>query len=79
MYVNAFWFGFLIAMVVILVLTIVLALIKARQDEEEWLENQPTEEEIRESLEELTGKKFRMVKKGRTTVWEMQEDEDGKE
>ena len=33
MLVNPFWFGFLIAMVVVLVLVILLAFIKARQDE----------------------------------------------
>ena len=78
MYVNAFWFGFLIAMVVILILTLILAYIKGR-DEEEY---QPTEEEVREALEEITGKKFRVVEKNGYLVGEMIEEEeesDGKD
>ena len=82
MYVNAFWFGFLIAMVVILILTLILAYVKGREEEKEWEEYQPTEEEVREALEEITGKKFRVVEKNGYLVGEEIEDEeksDGKD
>lgn len=78
MYVNAFWFGFLIAMVVILILTLILAYIKGREEEK----YKPTEEEVREALEEITGKKFRVVEKNGYLVDEMIEEEeesDGKD
>jgi flagellar biosynthesis/type III secretory pathway M-ring protein FliF/YscJ len=81
MYVNAFWFGFLIAMVVMLILTLILAYIKGRQEENEE-EHQPTEEEVREALEEITGKKFKVVEKNGYLVGEMIEEEeesDGKD
>ena len=81
MYVNAFWFGFLIAMVVMLILTLILAYIKGRQEENEE-EYQPTEEEVREALEEITGKKFKVVEKNGYLVGEMIEEEeesDGKD
>lgn len=82
MYVNAFWFGFLIAMVVILILTLILAYINGREEEKEWEEYQPTEEEVREALEEITGKKFQVVEKNGYLVGEMIEEEeeiDGKD
>lgn len=81
MYVNAFWFGFLIAMVVMLILTLILAYIKGRQEENEE-ENQPTKEEVREALEEITGKKIRIIEKNGYLVGEEIEDEedsDGKD
>ena len=74
MYVNAFWFGFLIAMVVILVLVILLAFIRARQEEEEI---DATPEEFKQILEEMTGKKFRIVERNGYLVGEpIEEDED---
>ena len=76
MLVNPFWFGFLIAMVAILILVLVLAFVKARQDEREWEEYQPTEEEFRKAIEELTGKKFRIVEKNGFLVGEPLEDEE---
>ena len=77
MTVNAFWFGFLIAMVVILVLVIVLALIKAKQDEREWEEYQPTDEELQYALKEITGKKFKITRSDDGyMVGEMVEDDD---
>ena len=81
MYVNAFWFGFLIAIVVLLVLTLILAYIKGRQEDEEE-EYHPTEEEVREALEQITGKKFKIVEKNGYFVSEMIEEEeesDGKD
>ena len=74
MYVNAFWFGFLIAMVVILVLVILLAFIRARQEEEEI---DATPEEFKQILEEMTGRKFRIVERNGYLVGEpIEEDED---
>ena len=80
MYVNAFWFGFLIAIVTLLILTLILAYIKGRQEDQE--EYQPTEEEVREALEQITGKKFKVVEKNGYLVGEEIEDEeesDGKD
>ena len=75
MYVNPFWFGFLLAMVAMLVLVIVLAFVKAKQDEREWEEYQPTEEELEEALTEITGKKFRIVQRNGHLVGEPIEEE----
>lgn len=75
MYVNAFWFGFLIAIVTLLILTLILAYIKGRQEENEE-EYQPTKEEVREALEEITGKKFRIIEKNGYLVGEEIEDEE---
>ena len=80
-YVNAFWFGFLIAIVTLLILTLILAYIKGRQEENEE-EYQPTKEEVREALEEITGKKIRVVEKNGYLVGEEIEEEeesDGKD
>jgi len=49
-------------MVLVLVLVIALAFIKARQDEREWREYQPTEEELQAALSEITGKKFKIIR-----------------
>ena len=80
MYVNAFWFGFLIAMVVMLVLTLILAYIKGRQDDRD--DSQPDEEEFAQILKEMTGKKFRVVEKNGYLVGEPipdeEEESDGK-
>lgn len=72
-YVNAFWFGFLIAIVTLLILTLILAYIKGRQDDRD--DYQPDEEEFAEILKELTGKKFRVVEKNGYLVGEMIEEE----
>ena len=81
MYVNAFWFGFLIAVVTLLILTLILAYVKSR-DEDEEEEYQPTEEEDREAKEQIIGKKFKIVEKNGYLVGEMIEEEeesDGKD
>lgn len=75
MLVNPFWFGFLIAIVTLLILTLILAYIKGRQEDQE--EYQPTEEEVREALEQITGKKFKVVKKNGYLVGEEIEDKEG--
>ena len=80
MYVNAFWFGFLIAIVTLLILTLILAYIKGRQDDRD--DCQPDEEEFAQVLKELTGKKFRVVEKNGYLVGELipedEEETDGK-
>lgn len=75
MYVNPFWFGFLMAIVVMIVLSIVLSIIKSNQ-KEEWEEYEPTNEELKETLEAVTGKKFRIVKKNGYLVGEEIKDKD---
>ena len=80
-YVNAFWFGFLIAIVTLLILTLILAYIKGRQDDRD--DYQPDEEEFAQILKELTGKKFRVVEKNGYLVGEPitedEEETDGKD
>ena len=80
-YVNAFWFGFLIAIVTLLILTLILAYIKGRQDDRD--DYQPDEEEFAQILKELTGKKFRVVEKNGCLVGEPipedEEETDGKD
>ena len=74
-YVNAFWFGFLIAIVALLILTLILAYIKGRQDDRD--DCQPDEEEFAQILKEMTGKKFRVVEKNGYLVGEpIPEDEE---
>ena len=75
MYVNPFWFGFLMAIVVMIVLSIVLSIIKSNQ-KEEWEEYKPTDEELKEALEAVTGKKFRIVEKNGYLVGEEIKDKD---
>ena len=81
MLVNPFWFGFLIAIVTLLILTLILAYVKSREEDEEE-ECQPTEEEDREFKEQIIGKKFKIVEKNGYLVGEMIEEEeesDGKD
>ena len=61
MTVNAFWFGFLIAVVLVLVLLISVAFISARRSERE--EEEMSEQEFGEMLEAMTGKKFKVIRK----------------
>lgn len=74
MYVNAFWFGFLIAIVTLLILTLILAYIKGRQDDRD--DSQPDEKEFAQALKEL--KKFRVVEKNGYLVGEPIPDEEEK-
>lgn len=77
MEVNAFWFGFLIAVVVILVLLISVAFISARRSERE--EEEISDQEYKEILEGMTGKKFKVVRKNGYLVGEPIEDPDDDE
>lgn len=77
MTVNAFWFGFLIAVVAILVLLISVAFISARRSERE--EEEISDQEYKEILEGMTGKKFKVVRKNGYLVGEPIEDPDDDE
>lgn len=57
MTVNAFWFGFLIAVVSIIVLVMVAAFFGPQRSEREVL----TEEKLQELLHEATGDKYLIV------------------
>jgi len=74
MTVNAFWFGFLIAVVLVLVLLISVAFISARRSERE--EEEISDQEYKEILEGMTGKKFKVVRKNGYLVGEPIEDPD---
>lgn len=77
MTVNAFWFGFLIAVVLVLVLLISVAFISARRSERE--EEEISDQEYKEILEGMTGKKFKVVRKNGYLVGEPVEDHDDDE
>lgn len=77
MTVNAFWFGFLIAVVLVLVLLISVAFISARRSERE--EKEISDQEYKEILEGMTGKKFKVVRKNGYLVGEPIEDPDDDE
>ena len=63
-------------MVVMLVFFITLAHFAGkREDENCWQEYEPTEEEFRQVIEEITGKKFKIVEKNGYLVGEPVEDE----
>ena len=73
MYVNPFWFGLLIGMIVLLVLLAIVSHFAARHEEEEM---DATPEEFKQILEEMTGKKFRIVERDGYLVGEpIEEDE----
>ena len=61
MTVNAFWFGFLIAIVLVMVLLITVAFVAARRSDQE--EEAMDEQQYKEILEDMTGKKFKVVRK----------------
>ena len=56
MMVNAFWFGFLIAIVLVIVLFMIIGFINASRREKEVHPIEP--EEFKQFLEEITGKKY---------------------
>lgn len=76
MYVNPFWFGFLMAIVTIIFLIIVLAVIRSHREEDE---EEPTPEEFRNILEEMTGKKYKVSEKDGYLVGEQVEEEEKNE
>lgn len=78
MLVNPFWFGVLMTIVVEIMLSVILVIIReAKGDKREV-----TEEELRKVLEDITGKKFRVIEKDGYLIGEPVEDrednDDGK-
>ena len=72
MYVNGFWLGLLIGMVVMLVFFITLAHFSAKREEEKgWQEYQPTEDEFKEIFQNVKGKTFRITNKNGHMVGEV--------
>ena len=76
MTVNAFWFGFLIAIVLVMVLLITVAFVAARRSDQE---EEISDQEYKEILEGMTGKKFKVVRKNGYLVGEPIEDPDDDE
>ena len=72
MQVNAFWFGFLIAIVAVMALIMITALIRANQ---EYSDDKMEEEEFKKTIEEMTGKKFRIVNRNGVLVGEPMNDD----
>ena len=77
MMVNAFWFGFLIAIVLVMVLLITVSFVAARRSEQE--EETMDEQQYKEILEDMTGKKFKVVRKHGYLVGEPVEGHDDDE
>ena len=77
MYVNPFWFGVLMTIVTMIVLSIVVAIIKSHQEDEEI--EDVSEEEFRNVVEEMTGKKFRIISKDGYMIAESLEDDNESE
>ena len=79
MYVNGFWLGVLVTLIVEIFLIIIAGVIRAIRGDD-YEEYQPSEEEFREVLEEMTGKKFKVVEKNGYLVGEIiEEEEEGAE
>lgn len=79
MVVNPFWFGVLMTIVVEIMLSVLLVIIReAKGDKREV-----TEEDLRLLLEDITGKKFRVVEKDGYLIGEpvenREDNDDGKE
>lgn len=78
MVVNPFWFGVLMTIVVEIMVSVLLVIIReAKGDKREV-----TEEELRKVLEDITGKKFRVIEKDGYLIGEpvedREDDDDGK-
>ena len=75
MYVNAFVFGIVATLAALFILMTAQALINSALHPDDG-EEKLTEEEYRSILEEMTGKKFRIVNKNGVMVGEPIEDDD---
>ena len=75
MYVNAFVFGIVATLAALFILMTAQALINSALHQDDG-EEKLTEEEYRSILEEMTGKKFRIVNKNGVMVGEPIEDDD---
>ena len=78
MFVNPFLFGVLMTIVVEIMLSVILVIIReAKGDKREV-----TEEDLRQFLEDITGKKFRVIEKDGYLIGEpvedREDDDDGK-
>ena len=78
MVVNPFWFGVLMTIVVEIMVSVLLVIIReAKGDKREV-----TEEDLRLLLEDITGKKFRVIEKDGYLIGEpvenREDDDDGK-
>ena len=72
--VNAFWFGVLMTLFAMFVAMFIIAYFHSKRGEkshEKFEEYDPSEDEFREALEEMTGKKFRIVKKNGFMIGEI--------
>lgn len=73
MMVNPFWFGVLMTLVAIMLLLMIAAFVGAKRSERE---EQVSEEEFAEALEQMTGKKFKVIMKDGYLVGKPLEDDD---
>lgn len=77
MYVNAFWLGFLMAILAVLVLLMVMAFVNVRRREDEEAEE---DEEYQRILAKMDGKNFFvMTRDGYLVGSEVPDKEDGKD
>lgn len=78
MMVNPFWFGILMTIVVEIMLSVILVIIR----EAKGGKREVTEEDLRLLLEDITGKKFRVIEKDGYLIGEpvenQEDDDDGK-
>lgn len=73
MVVNPFWFGVLITIFALFVFMFILAYVHSKKSES-WEEYEPTEEEFRKAIKEISGKNVRVVKKDGFLIGEIIED-----
>lgn len=74
MYVNPFWFGVLMTIVSAIIVMIILAIVRSHQ--EEWEDYEPSEEEFKQALSEMSGgKSFKIYYHDGYMVGEAIEDE----
>lgn len=71
MYVHPFWFGVLMAIVAMIVLFLGFGIVRALTSEED-----EDDEDFEQVLTEMTGKKFRIVRKNGYLIGEPIDDED---
>lgn len=77
--INAFWFGVLMTLFALFVFMFIMAYVHAKKSED-YEEYDPSEDEFREALEEMTGKNFRIVRKNGFMIGEIiGDDEDESE
>lgn len=70
MLVNPFWFGVLMTIVVEIMVSVLLVIIREAKGDKRDV----TEEELRQVLEDITGKRFRVIEKDGYLIGEPVED-----